>query len=183
MAEFKQKNVYQDNFFWLWYNIHIMHYQRLHKFLQAIKCCCQVLVQATSLSKKVSIGMLLGYGYMRNNLVHLRGYPTRRGVADMSNLYYCYCAFIWSRAMTPLPRSGLSKRNGMNNNQYIHFRQPVETKIIQMRFYQFKLTKNLFLSRGYEHVSILNMCLVWWDGADFILYTLSLTAYRDIFSI
>ena len=43
----------------------------------------------------------------------------------------------------------------MNKNQYKHFRQPVETKIMQMRMYQFKLTKYLFLSRGYEHVSSL----------------------------
>ena len=38
-------------------------------------------------------------------------------------------------------------------NRYKHFRQHVETKIMQMRMYQFKLTTNLFLSRGYEHVS------------------------------
>ena len=28
--------------------------------------------------------MLLGYGYIRNNLVHLGGYPTHGDVADMS---------------------------------------------------------------------------------------------------
>ena len=32
--------------------------------------------------------MLLGYGYMRNNLVRLGGYPTHRGVADMSCFFY-----------------------------------------------------------------------------------------------
>ena len=57
--------------------------------------------------------------------------------------------------MTPLPRSLLSKRNGVNKNQYELFRQPVNTKIMQMRMYQFKLTKNFFLSRGYEHFSSL----------------------------
>ena len=55
--------------------------------------------------------------------------------------------------MTFLPRSRLLKRSVLNKNQYKHFRQPVETNIIQMRMYQFKLTKTLFLSRGYEHVS------------------------------
>ena len=35
--------------------------------------------------------------------------------------------------MTPLPRFHLSKRNGMNKIQYKHFRQPIETKIMQMR--------------------------------------------------
>ena len=38
----------------------------------------------------------------------------------------------------------------------------VETKIRQMRMQQFKLTKNLFLSRGCEHMSC------WQDGTDFI---------------
>ena len=54
-----------------------------------------------------------------------------------------------------LPRSYLSKQNGMNKNLYENLRQPVETKIMQMRMYQFKLTRNLFLSRGCEHVSSL----------------------------
>ena len=79
--------------------------------------------------------------------------------------------------MTRLLRFRLSKRNSMNKNQYKHFRQPVETKIIQMRMYQFKLTKKLFLSRGYEHVS----SLARWNR----LYIdtkilLSQTAFRDI---
>ena len=45
--------------------------------------------------------------------------------------------------------------NGMNKNRYKHFRQHVETKIMQMRMYQFNLAKNLFLSRGCKHVSSL----------------------------
>ena len=82
--------------------------------------------------------------------------------------------------MTPLPRSRLSKRNRMNKNQYKPFRQPVEMKIMQMRMYQFKLTKNLFLSRGYEHL----FSLAGWNR----LYIdtqilLSQTTYQDIFSI
>ena len=99
--------------------------------------------------------MLLGYGYMRNNLTCLGGYPTHRDIADMSNLFYSYSVFIWSKMMTRLPRSRLSKGNGMNKNRYKHFRQPVETKIMQMRMYQFNLAKNLFLSRGCKHVSSL----------------------------
>ena len=56
----------------------------------------------------------------------------------------------------------------------------VETKIMQMRMQQFKLTKNLFLSRGCEHMS----CLARWNR----LYIetkilLSQPKYRDIFSI
>ena len=31
--------------------------------------------------------MLLEYGYMRNNLLRLGGYPTHQDVADMSNRY------------------------------------------------------------------------------------------------
>ena len=99
--------------------------------------------------------MLLGYGYMKNNLVHLGGYPTHGDAVDMSNLFYIYSVFIWSRGMTLWPRSRLSKQNGMNKNQYKYFNTPQYTKIMQMPMYQFKLTKNLFLSRGYEHVSSL----------------------------
>ena len=82
--------------------------------------------------------------------------------------------------MKCLPKSPLSKRNGMNKNRYKHFRQPVETKIMQMRMYQFKLTKNLFLSHGCQHVS----SLARWNR----LYIdtkilLSQTTYHDIFSI
>ena len=99
--------------------------------------------------------MLFEYGYMRNSLVHLGGYPTYQDVADVSNLFYYCSVFIWSRGMKCLQKSPLSKRNGMNKNRYKHFRQPVETKIMQMRMYQFKLTKNLFLSHGCQHVSSL----------------------------
>ena len=57
--------------------------------------------------------MLLGYGYMRNNLVHLGGFPNHQDVADMSNLFYLYSVFIWSKAVMRLPRSRRLKRNGM----------------------------------------------------------------------
>ena len=123
--------------------------------------------------------MLSGYGYMRNNSVHLGGYPTHWDVADLSNLFYFYSVFIWSRG-TPLPRSRLSKRNGMNKNQHKHFRQPAEMKIMQMRMYQYKLTKNLFLSRGYEHVPSLTRWSALYIDSKALL---SQTAYRDIFSI
>ena len=42
--------------------------------------------------------MLLGYGYMRNNLVRLGGYPTHGGVADMSYFFYFYFVFIYDQA-------------------------------------------------------------------------------------
>ena len=82
--------------------------------------------------------------------------------------------------MMRLPRSRLSKQNGMNKTRYKQFRQYVKTKIIQMRMYKFKLTENLFLSHVCEHVS----SLARWNR----LYIdtkilLSHTAYQDIFSI
>ena len=80
----------------------------------------------------------------------------------------------------PLPGSCLSKRNRMNKNQYKHFRQPVKTKIVQMCMYQFKLTKNLFLSRGYEYVSSLARWNRFYINTKILL---SQTAYPDIFSI
>ena len=70
--------------------------------------------------------------------------------------------------------------NGMNKNRYKQFRQYVETKIMQMRIYKFKLTKNLFLSHGCEHVS----SLVRWNRLCIdTKILLSHTAYQDIFSI
>ena len=82
--------------------------------------------------------------------------------------------------MTRLPIFCLSKRNSMNKNQYKHYRQPVETKITQMRMYQFKLAKNFFLSRGYEHVSSMTRWNRIYMGTKILL---SQTTYRDIFSI
>ena len=82
--------------------------------------------------------------------------------------------------MTCLQKSALSKQNGMNKNRYKHFRQPVETKIMQMRMYQFKLTKNLFLSHGCEHVPSLARWNRFYIDTKILL---SQTAYRDIFSI
>ena len=86
--------------------------------------------------------MLLGYVYVRNNLVRLRGYPTQRDIADISNLLCFHSVFMRSKKMTRLPKSHPLKRNGMNKNRYKHFRQPVEMKIMQMCMYQFKLTKS-----------------------------------------
>ena len=39
--------------------------------------------------------MLLCYGYMRNNLVHLGAYPTQQDVADMPNLFlFLFCVYM-----------------------------------------------------------------------------------------
>ena len=62
-----------------------------------------------------------------------------------------------------LPRSCLSKRNGMNKNRYKHFRRPGET-VIRIHMYQFKLKKSLTCF----YRVVINMCLVWRDGEDFI---------------
>ena len=102
--------------------------------------------------KEANFLLLFEYGYMRRKLVRLGGYLTHRDVADMSNHFYFHFGFIWSRVMTRLPSSRLSKRNGLNKN-----RCKREKEVTQMRMYQFKLpnsTKelNLFLWRGYEHV-------------------------------
>ena len=139
---------------------------------QTIKCCFQVHVQTISLFKKIRIGMfkkegiflfLLGYGYIRNNLARLGGYPTHWYVADISNLFYFLFVFIWLLGVMYLPRSCLSKRNGMNKNRYKHFRWPGET-VIRIHMYQFKLKKSLTCF----YRVVINMCLVWRYGEDFI---------------
>ena len=90
--------------------------------------------------------MLLGYGYIRNNLVRLGGYPTHRNVANISFLFL-FCVYIWSIGMTRLSRSRLSKRNEMNKNRYKHFSQPVNTKNMRMHLYKLQL----IFTRGYGH--------------------------------
>ena len=68
----------------------------------------------------------------------------------------------------------------MNKNRYKHFRQHVETKIMQMRMYQFKLTKNLFLSRVYKHVSSVARWNRVYIDTEILLRQ---TTYQDIFSV
>ena len=41
--------------------------------------------------------MLLGYGYVINNFVHLVGFPTYRDVADMSYFFYFYFVFTYNQ--------------------------------------------------------------------------------------
>ena len=73
-----------------------MHNKLSHGFFSNNK----VHVQATSLLKrnKHCIETLLGYSYMRNNLVRFGGYPTHRDVADVSYFFYFYFAFIYDQA-------------------------------------------------------------------------------------
>ena len=53
-------------------------------------------------------------------------------VSSLLNLFYFHFVFIWSKGMTRLPRSRLSKRNEMNKNWHKHFSQPGKTKIIRI---------------------------------------------------
>ena len=152
IADFKQENFYLDTFNWLWNYIHYII------FFQMIKRCCQVHVQPTSMFEIISIGMFQKEAifvtfricYMRKDLPCLGEYPTPLDVSDISNLFYFHFAFTWSRAMTCLLTE-------------IQFYQPGET-VMRMLMYQFKLTKSQIC---FHHVAM-NMCLVWWDGTDFI---------------
>ena len=66
-----------------------------------MKFLCQVHVQVSPLLKyaleclrKEKFLLLLGYGYMKNNLAHLGGYLTDQNVADMSDHFHFYFVFI-----------------------------------------------------------------------------------------
>ena len=51
--------------------------------------------KALGIFKKEAIFLLhLRYGYVRNNLARLSGYPTHRDVAYISNLFYFHFVFI-----------------------------------------------------------------------------------------
>ena len=75
-----------------------MHNKLSHGFFSNNKALLSSTRTSYIIVKKgISIGMLLGYGYMRNNLVRLGGYPTHRDVADMSYFFYFYFAFIYNQ--------------------------------------------------------------------------------------
>ena len=90
-------------------------------FFKTTKCCCQVHVQATSLLKRNKHWNAFRV-WLYEKQVHLGGY-----MSDVKG---------------DVALTDILKRNGMNKNRYEHFRQPVKTKIMQIRMYQFKLTKS-----------------------------------------
>ena len=59
---------------------------------------------------KEAIFVTVGVWLYENQLVFLGGYPTHWGVANMIKGDE---VFLWSRGMTHLPRSYVSKQNGM----------------------------------------------------------------------
>ena len=92
--------------------------------------------------------LLLEYGYMRSNLGRLGGYPTHRDIIDMSsNLIYFRFVLIWSRGMTHFLRYCFSKRASAS----LARRKLHECVCTNLN----KKELNLFLLRGYEHVSSL----------------------------
>ena len=58
----------------------------------------------------------------------------------VKTLLFSFCVYV-IKGVKRLPRSVLSKQNGMSKNRYKHFGQPGET-VMRMRMYQFKLTKS-----------------------------------------
>ena len=51
-------------------------------------------IYALECLRKEQFLLLLGYGYMKNNLAHLGGYLTDQNVADMSDHFHFYFVFI-----------------------------------------------------------------------------------------
>ena len=94
-------------------------------FFQTIKLCCQERVQALRIYtheflRKKQFFVTFWVWLYKKQLGSLRGIYHSPDVADMSNLFYFHFEFIWSRGMTRLPRSRLSKWNGLNKNRYKH---------------------------------------------------------------
>ena len=119
-------------------------------FFQTIKRCCQVHVQATSLLKRneKQLGSLRGISH------------SPRCCWYVIFLLFLFCVYIWSSRMTRLPRSRLSKQNEMNKNRYKHFSQSVNTKIMSMPIYKFKLTKS---STHFYHVVMSMSSMARWS--------------------
>ena len=125
----RQGYIYWDSLFWLWYNIHLTHNKILHiifsnnKTLLSRICTSFANLDVRIFKKEGKFLLLLEYGYIRSNFACLGVYPTHWHVADMSNLFYFHFEFTWSRGMTRLPNSRLSKVNGLKKNWYKHFPQ------------------------------------------------------------
>ena len=112
-------------------------------FFQTIKRCCQVHVKATSLLKRNKHWNAFRVWLYEKQLGSLKGIShSPRCCWYVISLLFLFWVYIWSRGMTRLPRSHLSKRNEMNKNRCKHFSQPVKTKIMRMHMYKFKLTKS-----------------------------------------
>ena len=71
-----------------------MHSKLLHIFFSNNKALLSTTRTSYIIVEKNSIRMLLGYGYMRKNLVRLGEYPTHRDAVDLSNPFYFYFVFI-----------------------------------------------------------------------------------------
>ena len=72
-----------------------MRYKLFHKFFSNDKALSYNLknIRIGMFQKEAFFLLLLGYGYMRNSLARLGGYPTHRDVADMPNLFYFHFVF------------------------------------------------------------------------------------------
>ena len=67
-------------------------------------------------------------------MVHLGGYPTHQDVAEMSNLFYFYSVYMINGG-DALTEISFFEAKWDEKNRYKHFRQPVETKLMQMGMY------------------------------------------------
>ena len=132
-----------------------MHNKLLHKFSSNNKCCCEVHIQATWLLKRNKHWNAFSVWLYKKQLGSLRGIShSPRCCWYVKSLLLLFCVYM-IKGDDALTVISPFEAKSVNKNRYEHFRQPAETKIMQMCMYQFKLTKNLFLSRGYEHVSSL----------------------------
>ena len=73
----------------------ILHrYFANNKALLSTTCTSFATLHVRIFKKGANFLLLFESGYMRNNLARLRGYPTHRDVADMSNLFYFHFEFM-----------------------------------------------------------------------------------------
>ena len=109
------------------------------KFLQTIKCCCQVHIQAKSLLKRNKHQNAFRVWLCEKQLGLLRVILHSPGccwhVRSLLFLFYVYM----SRGMTRL--LDISKRNGRTKID-INTSGSLSRRKLQMRMYQFKLTKS-----------------------------------------
>ena len=154
IAEFKLENIYWDSFFWIWYNIHIMHNKLSHGFFSNNK----VHVQATSLLKRNKHWNAFRVWLYEKQLGSLRGIShSRRCCWYVIFLLFLFCVYIWSSGMTRFRSKMRWTKIDINTSASLSRRKLCQCVCTNLNKQKVKLIFTTWLWAR----------LVWRDGADF----------------
>ena len=146
-ADFKQGNVYWDSFFWLWCKIYLMHNKILHRFFSNYKALLSrtrasfVRIYTYKFLRKKQFFVTFWVWLYEKQLGSLRGIShSPRCCWYVKSLLFSFWVYMIKGDDTLTEFSSFEVK--WVEQKSIQTLQPGETKIIQMRMYQFKLTKS-----------------------------------------